>query len=99
MNSTSSIALSGMQAAQTSLATSGHNIANLATPDFRRQVAQTTSVPVGGVTTSVQTAAEPGEDMATDMVGLLTAKNAFMANLVVFKTGDAMLGSLLDAEA
>jgi hypothetical protein len=31
------------------------------------------------------------------MVGLLQAKNSFLANLAVFKTGDRMTGSLLDA--
>jgi flagellar hook protein FlgE len=35
--------------------------------------------------------------MATDLVGLLTSKNAFLANLAVFRTSDRMLGSLLDA--
>ena len=30
------------------------------------------------------------------MVGLLQAKNAFLANLAVFRTSDRMMGSLLD---
>lgn len=97
MDSTSAIALSGMQAAQASLGATAHNIANLVTPGFRRQTVEATPLPGGGVTTSVHQAAEPGDDMATDMVGLLTSKNAFLANLAVFRTGDRMLGSLLDA--
>ena len=31
------------------------------------------------------------------MVDQLVAKNAFLANLAVFKTGDQMLGALLNA--
>ncbi len=96
MDSTSSIALSGMQAAQASLGATAHNIANLATPGFRRQTVDATPLAGGGVTTSVHTASVAGDDMATDMVGLLTAKNAFLANLAVFRTGDRMLGTLLD---
>jgi flagellar hook protein FlgE len=98
MDRTSSIALSGMQAAQTSLGATAHNIANLATPGFRRQTVEATPLAGGGgVTTTVHQASEAGEDMATDMVGLLTSKHAFLANLAVFRTGDRMLGSLLDA--
>ena len=36
MNTVSSIALSGLQAAQTRLGSSAHNIANALTPNFRR---------------------------------------------------------------
>jgi flagellar hook protein FlgE len=97
MLSTSSIALSGMQAAQAGLDVAGHNIANLATTGFRRQSLEASPAPNGGVTTSVRQASEPGDDLATDMVGLLTSKNAFLANLAVFRTGDRMLGALLDA--
>ena len=40
MNSTSSIALSGLQAAQSAVRASAHNLANLATDGFRRQQVQ-----------------------------------------------------------
>jgi hypothetical protein len=33
------------------------------------------------------------------MVGQLVAENAFLANVAVFKTGDKMLGSLLEEES
>lgn len=96
MNSVASIALSGMTAAQQRLGATGHNLANLATEGFRRQTVQATPVPAGGVSTELRTAAEPGNDLAADMVGLLTAKHGFVANLQVFKTEDRVLGTLLD---
>jgi hypothetical protein len=37
--------------------------------------------------------------METDIVGLLQSKNAFLANLAVFRTSDRMLGSLFDTNA
>jgi len=96
MSSVSALALSGMNAAQTSLQANAHNIANLATPSFRREQVQQASVPAGGVRTTLTQAVGAGDDMATDVVGLLQSKNAFLANLAVFRTSDRMAGSLLD---
>ena len=96
MNSIPSIALSGMNAAQTSLAVAGNNIANAATDGFRRQRVAQQADAGGGTSTRVEQAGEPGSSLETDMVGLLESKNAFIANLAVFKTADAMTGSLLD---
>ncbi len=56
MNSISSIALSGLNAAQTSLNASAHNVANLATEGFKRQETVQTAQSGGGVTTSVREA-------------------------------------------
>jgi len=99
MSSLSAISLSGMSAAQTALDASAHNIANLATGDFRRaQVAQA-SASSGGVTTSLTQASERGTAVEADMVGQIVAKNAFLANLAVFKTSDKMLGTFLDAKS
>jgi flagellar hook protein FlgE len=96
MPSTPAIALSGLNAAQTQLDTAAHNIANLATPNFRRQqVQQATQPERAGVTTSLAQAEVEGAAIETDMVGLLQAKNAFLANLAVFKTHDQMTGALL----
>lgn len=95
--STSSISLSGVNAAQTSLGASAHNIANLNTPNFRRQQVQQASEPgAAGVTTTPSQAAEPGDATETDVVGELQAKNSFLANLTVFGTQDKMMGALLD---
>ena len=96
MMSTSAIALSGMNAAQTSLQASAHNIANLGTDGFRRErVVQSTSAS-GGVETSVSQLAQAGNSLETDVVDELQAKNSFLANLAVFTTSDRMTGSLLD---
>ena len=96
MNSTPAIARSGMQAAMSQLQAVGNNIANLGTADFRRAQVQTTASPQGGVQTTMTAAPVAGPAPETDMVGLLQAKNAFLANLAVFKTSEQMMGSLLD---
>jgi flagellar basal body rod protein FlgG len=96
MSSASSIALSGMNAANLSLQATAHNIANLNTNGFRRQTVDASTAVNGGVDTTLQQVAEPGAAPETDMVGLLQAKNAFLANLAVFKTANSMSGALLD---
>ena len=99
MMSVSATALSGMNAAQTGLQVAGHNIANLNTEGFVRQQVLQSSVAPAGVRTTLTRSAEPGDAMLTDMVGLLQSKNAFLANLAVFRHQDDVLGSLLDAVA
>jgi len=96
MMSTSAIALSGMNAAQTSLQASAHNIANLGTDGFRRQRVEQSTGASGGVETSVSQLAQAGNSLETDVVDELQAKNSFLANLAVFTTSDRMTGSLLD---
>ncbi len=95
MASISSIALSGMQAAQTTLNTSAHNVANLQTQGFRRQETVQTEQAGAGVQTHITRASTEGADLAADVVAQLQAKNAFLANLRVFKTGAEMAGTLL----
>jgi flagellar hook protein FlgE len=41
----------------------------------------------------------PCDALETDVVAQLQAKNAFLANLAVFRTHDRMMGELLDARA
>ena len=84
-----------MNAAQTLLSASAFNIANLGTEGFWRQRVEQTSVAPAGVSTAIHTAAAPGEDLATDMVSMLQAKNSFLANLAVFKTSSRIAGALL----
>ncbi len=98
MTSLSSIALSGMNAAQTQLNASAHNVANLNTQGFSRQEVTLTQQPEGGVSASVGTASQPGASLETDVVTQLQAKNAFLANLAVFKTQDRMAGALMDLQ-
>ena len=99
MNSLSSIALSGMNAAQTSLNTSAHNVANLATEGFKRQETVQTEQSGGGVQASVRQAETAGNALETDVVTQLQAKHSFIANLAVFKTSNQMAGALLDTKA
>lgn len=98
MNSLSSIALSGMNAAQTSLNASAHNVANLATDGFKRQEAVQTEQAGGGVNTTVRQADVAGNALETDVVTQLQAKHSFIANLAVFKTSNQMAGALLDTK-
>lgn len=99
MSLMSSIALSGMNAAQLGLRVSAHNIANADTPGFRRQQAlHETAVPAG-VQSSVVRAPVAGAALEADVVGQLQAKNAFLANLAVFRTAQRLSGTLLDALA
>ncbi|MCZ4315472.1 flagellar basal body protein [Comamonadaceae bacterium G21597-S1] len=99
MNTTPSIALSGMQAAQTRLRAAAHNVANLSTDGFRRQEVQQSARSQGGVRADVVRSSVPGPDLVRDTVERLQAKNAFMANLAVFKTSDTLAGALLDTRA
>lgn len=91
-----SVSLSGMRAALAGLDAAGHNIANMATLDFLRQQVVSSTQVAGGVQTSFTQATQRGSNVEADMVDQLVAKNAFLANLAVFKTGDQLLGSLLD---
>jgi flagellar basal body rod protein FlgG len=95
----SSIALSGMQAAQTRLQSAAHNIANLQTEGFRRQEVVQEAQAAGGTTASIRRAAAAGDALETDVVAQLEAKNSFLANLAVFRTGNKMLGNLFDEKA
>lgn len=99
MASITSIALSGMSAAQTQLNASAHNIANMNTAGFKRQEVAQTAQAQGGVSAAVETAGVPGDQVLTDVVTQLQAKNAFIANLAVFKTYDKMAGALLNQSA
>ena len=60
MASISSIAQSGMNAAQMTLNSSAHNIANMNTTGFRRQEVLQTSQADGGVSTALTTARSEG---------------------------------------
>ena len=99
MSSISSITLSGMNAAQTRLDSSAHNIANNSTPEFHRQEVVQTEQQAGGVSTALKQSSTEGAALADDMVAQLQSKNAFLANLAVFKTSNQMAGTLLDKSA
>lgn len=96
MNSLTSIASSGMAAAQTRLQSSASNIANGSTENYRRQVVTQTAQTGGGVSASVSQAPAAGPALITDVVAQFEAKNSFLANLAVFKTSNQMQGALLN---
>jgi flagellar hook protein FlgE len=85
-----------MSVASVGLQASAHNIANLNTEGFRRLQLVQSAAPSGGVSASLSQASGPGNAPETDVVGLLQAKNSFLLNLAVFRTGDRMMGSLID---
>lgn len=97
MNALSSTSLRGLQRAQAALDVAGHNIANLATPGFRRQQIAGDPAGAGGVDGWLRQAGAAGPAIERDMVDQLVAKNSFLANLAVFRTGDQLMGTLLDA--
>jgi flagellar hook protein FlgE len=99
MNSISSIALSGLSAAMLRLDAAGNNIANAQTPAYRRQAVSQAEDAQGGVSTTVERAVEPGDDLAQDIVEQMSASYSFKANLRVVTTQDEMLGALLDLKA
>ena len=99
MNSIPSISLSGLNAAQTQLRVAAHNIANLNTADFHRQEVTQSTQSGGGVRAEIGRAGSAGHNLEADIVQQLEARNSFQANLFVFKTGNAVLGSLLDISA
>ena len=96
MSSISSVALSGMHAAQFDLQASAQNLANLGESGYRRQLVEAATSGDGGVTTASASAPEPGNALATDVLGLSQAKDDYAANLAVFRAGDQMLGALID---
>lgn len=99
MSSLAATALSGMSASWLAMDAAAGNIANAETPGYKRaQVAPATTAD-GGVSAQITRADTPGEDIATDMVGMLSARNGFLANLAVFRAGNQAMGSLLDATA
>ena len=99
MNSVTNISLSGMQAAQARLQTSANNIANMSSEGFKRKEAVQQSSAAGDVETTGTRALQEGGSLVQDVVQQLEAKNAFLANLAVFKRTNEAMGSLLDSKA
>ncbi len=85
-----------MNAAQTQLRASAHNVANLGTSDFRRLEVRQNAQQGGGVTAETTRAAMAQPELERDLVDQLKARNAFLANLAVFKSDNALAGELLD---
>lgn len=99
MSSITNIATSGMQAAQTRMRSAAHNVANLATDNFRREEVQQSEQTGGGVQTALSRSTQTGPALEQDVVAQLQAKNAFLMNVAVFKTSNRMAGALLNTKA
>ena len=94
MLSVSSISQSAMSAAQASMDVAASNIASASTSGYQR--AQAPVAAAAQVEESVRlSAAESGRSMETDVVGMLQEKNAFLANLAVFKNSERLVGGLI----
>lgn len=100
MASLTSIASSGLQAAQLRLDASAHNVANMNTPGFRRHAVSQEAVPdSAGVRATVQRQPQEGVALEQEAVEQMSATYAFKANLQAIKTQDEMMGSLLNVRA
>ncbi len=102
-SSATAVGLSGMRAAQFKLDTHAHNVANVQTPDFRRQITvQTARSDTGGVDARIGRetgVSAPFDRLAEDLVGQRMSLYSFAANLRTVQTEDRMLGTLLDTKA
>lgn len=103
MNSTLSIAMSGLNAASTRLNVSAHNIANSQTNGFKRQQVEQTALAQGGVSVTVDSVSAPEQaplaSLTDDIVQQMSAAYEFKANLKVIQTEQDLLGQLLDLRA
>ena len=99
MSSVFAIATSGIRVADSALRTSAHNLANLETAGFRRERVLNMARAEGGVEASTQRTQVDGSSIEEDLAAQLQAKNAFLANLAVFRGGSRATGSLLDVLA
>ena len=103
MNSTLSIAMSGLNAASTRLNVSAHNIANSQTAGFKRQQVEQTALAEGGVSVTLDSAdtaqAAPLDNLVGDLVEQMVAAYEFKANLKVIQTQQDLLGQWLDTRA
>ena len=98
MANISSIGSSGLQAAQLRLDASANNVANMNTPNYRRQVvAQEAAADSAGVRATVQRQQEAeAVALEKEAVEQMSATYAFKANLQTIKTQYDMMGSLLN---
>lgn len=97
--SASSLALSGLNAAELRMSAAAHNVANAQTAGFRRQVVVQEAQPGGGVGASLTRAEAAGPALAGDLVEHMAASYAFKANVLTLRTERETLGSLLDLHA
>ena len=110
INNTTSMALSGLNAAKTRLNVSAHNVANSNTDGFDPKRVDQVDLQGGGTAAKISQPDMPNPtymrngslveasntDLVSERVDQLQASNSFKANLVTLRTSDEMLGSLFD---
>lgn len=100
MMSALSAAASGLHAATRRLDVSAHNVANAATPGFRRHELRATARPDnGGVDVQVERATREGVSLEQEVVDQIAASAMFKANAKLIATTDRTLGRWLDEKA
>ena len=91
------IALSGMRGAETRIAVSAHNIANLLTEDFRPQRAEQVASRGGGSQTRVRQSTQAAPvSLEREIIGQIQAETQYAASARVFAVDAELRGSLLD---
>lgn len=96
MSNITSIASSGLAAAQLRLDVSANNIANMNTPGYLAKRVMQEAIPTGGVQSRVESAGAPGVSLEKEIVDQMTATLAFKANILTLRTQQKMMGTLLD---
>lgn len=101
---TSSIARSGMNAAQVHLDSSAHNVANAQTPNFHRQTVVQQAIGTSGgvhahIAHEIPSVSASGVTPAADIIEQIAATYVFKANALVLDTANAMIGTWLDEQA
>ncbi|KAB0572841.1 flagellar basal body rod protein [Ideonella dechloratans] len=105
MSTLPTIASSGLAAAQARLDASANNIANVATPRYRREDVVQSTRASGGVDAQPRQLDAQGEagastgQLTQDVVNQKVALYNFQANVMTLKTEGSMVGSLLDCSA
>lgn len=87
MSELASISLAGMRSAQTALSASAAGVARAAMPG------------ASPVPADARPAPAPDENLTRDLLGMLQARNALLANAAVFRTASATSATLIDLQA
>ncbi|WP_022978908.1 flagellar basal body protein [Ideonella sp. B508-1] len=105
MSTLPTLASSGLAAAQARLDASANNIANVATPSYRREDVVQSTRATGGVDASLRQLDPQGDQGASssqltqDVVNQQVALYNFQSQVLTLKTEGSMVGSLLDCTA
>ena len=105
MSTLPTLASSGLAAAQARLDASANNIANVATPSYRREDVVQSTRATGGVDASLRQLDAQGDEGAStaqltqDVVNRQVALYNFQSQVLTLKTEGSMVGSLLDCTA